>query len=387
MTHDGHGARTWDELVVCSLEPWDDVWRRNQFLVRELLALVPGLRVLFVEPPADLALAVLGRHSLAGRGLRQVGERHWVLRPLKLAPRSLGPFADRSLVRQVVGAAAGLGFERPVLWVNDSVYAALLGRVAWPVLYDVTDDWLAASAPPRELSRRRTREADLLRESAAVVVCSPGLAATRGASRDVVVVPNGVDVDHFRAPVARPHDLPASPVAVYVGTLHEDRLDVALCLELAEQLPHVRLALVGPSSLGKGSLRLLRDRPNVHLLGPRPYADVPGYLQHADVLVVPHVATPFTESLDPIKAYECLAVGTPTVATAVAGFRELAGRVDVVAREGFVAAAATALVRPPPAGPGHELPSWRARAERFAEVLDGVAGGPREGASDRPGLG
>lgn len=387
MTHDRHGARTWDELVVCSLEPWDDVWRRNQFLVRELLALVPGLRVLFVEPPADLALAVLGRHSLAGRGLRRVGERHWVLRPLKLAPRSLGPFADRSLVRQVVGAAATVGFERPVLWVNDSVYAALLGRVAWPVLYDVTDDWLAASTPPRELSRRRAREADLLRESAAVVVCSPGLAATRGASRDVVVVPNGVDVDHFRAPVARPSDLPASPVAVYVGTLHEDRLDVALCVELAEHLPHVQLALVGPSSLKKSSLRLLGDQPNVHLLGPRPYVDVPGYLQHADVLVVPHVASPFTESLDPIKAYECMAVGTPTVATAVAGFRELAGRVDVAARDEFVAAVAAALDRPSTADAGDDPPSWRARALRFAEVLDGVAGGRREGASERPRLG
>ena len=50
---------------------------------------------------------------------------------------------------------------------------------------------------------------------------------------------------------------------------------------------------------------------------------MPGYLQHADVVIVPHVVSPFTESLDPIKAYECLAVGRPTVATPVPGFREL----------------------------------------------------------------
>ena len=41
------------ELVVCSLEAWDDVWRRNQFFVDGLLRRNPGLRVLFVEPPAD----------------------------------------------------------------------------------------------------------------------------------------------------------------------------------------------------------------------------------------------------------------------------------------------------------------------------------------------
>ena len=41
------------DLVVMSLERWDDVWRRNQHLVAGLLADDPALRVLFVEPPAD----------------------------------------------------------------------------------------------------------------------------------------------------------------------------------------------------------------------------------------------------------------------------------------------------------------------------------------------
>ena len=45
------------------------------------------------------------------------------------------------------------------------------------------------------------------------------------------------------------------------------------------------------------------------------YEVVPSYLQHADVISIPHVVSPFTESLDPIKARECVAVGTPTVAT------------------------------------------------------------------------
>ena len=40
-------------------------------------------------------------------------------------------------------------------------------------------------------------------------------------------------------------------------------------------------------------------------------------------MIVPHLVNPFTESLDPIKAYECLAAGRPTVATPVAGFRDL----------------------------------------------------------------
>ena len=59
------------------------------------------------------------------------------------------------------------------------------------------------------------------------------------------------------------------------------------------------------------------------LLGAREHTAVPAYLKNADVLVVPHVVTEFTDSLDPIKVYEYLAAGRPVVSTPVAGFREL----------------------------------------------------------------
>jgi hypothetical protein len=49
------------------------------------------------------------------------------------------------------------------------------------------------------------------------------------------------------------------------------------------------------------------------------------------------------ESLDPIKAYECMAVTTPTVATPVPGFREHADVFDVVGRDEFPAHVVTAL--------------------------------------------
>ncbi len=57
----------------------------------------------------------------------------------------------------------------------------------------------------------------------------------------------------------------------------------------------------------------------------------------------PTCGPPFTESLDPIKAYECVAVGRPTVATPVAGFRDLGGSVVVAEPAVFPAAVDTAL--------------------------------------------
>ncbi len=364
---------------MCSLEAWDQVWRRNQFLVRELLARDPALRILFVEPAVDVLHGPSRRGHLAGTGLHRVPghDRLWRLRPVKVVPRVAGPLADRLLVRTIQRAAARLGFVHPVAWINDATYATLLDSVPWPAVYDITDDWLLASLTPRQRARLRACDRRLLDDAAAVVVCSPALAASRRATAGLVVIPNGVDAEHFRAPRPRPPDLPAEPTAVYAGTLHEDRLDVGLCLELAAELPWLQLCLLGPNALTASSVALLSARPNIHLLGARPYDDVPAYLQHAGVIVVPHVVSPFTDSLDPIKAYECLAVDRPTVATPVAGFRELAGDVDVAERDVFPAAVRTALEGGARRQARRAPPTWSERAEQFDAVLQGAAGGGR----------
>jgi glycosyltransferase involved in cell wall biosynthesis len=209
----------------------------------------------------------------------------------------------------------------------------------------------------------------------AVLVCSPHLATVKGAERAVTLVTNGVDVARYRRPAPRPDDLPAGRLALYVGTLHADRLDVDLTARSAQALaPDARLVLLGPDALSAA------DRDRLHhagavLLGPRPYARVPAYLQHADVLVVPHVVSPFTESLDPLKLYEYLAVGRPVVSTAVAGFRDApADRVRIAAGD-FPAVLAGAVATPAPTlDPPPGLPTWQTQAALVADLLRGAAG-------------
>ncbi len=184
--------------------------------------------------------------------------------------------------------------------------------------------------------------------------------------------------------MARPVDLPPAPVAVYVGTLHDERLDVPLVVELATRQPDLQVVLIGPDSLSDGARAALRALRSVHLLGPRPYEQIPAYMQHADVVIIPHLVNPFTESLDPIKAYECLAAGRPTVATPVAGFRRLGPPVVVTERDHFVDSTAAALATAGPTGlpsaPGATtVPSWRSRAEAMASVMDDI----RREATDR----
>jgi glycosyltransferase involved in cell wall biosynthesis len=287
--------------------------------------------------------------------------------------------SDRILARGVERAVRSIGFAEPLLWVNNHAFALLATRTGWRSLYDVTDDWLIASCTDRERLRRMRDEAMLMAHASEVVVCSPTLAATRGRYRPVTLLTNAVDIDWVRAPAARPNDMPPGPVACYVGTLHEDRLDIGLCLDLGARLTGKgSLVLVGPDILSVESRQHLASRDNIVVLGARPHSSIPGYLQHADVLVVPHRRTPFTESLDPIKAYEYRAVGRPVVATPVAGFRDVGAPVVVAAGSHFVEAVAAAIsshLTPPEllSAPGG-LPTWQTQAKLMQDILLRMAG-------------
>jgi teichuronic acid biosynthesis glycosyltransferase TuaH len=354
---------------------WDDVWRRNQFLTDALLRSNEGRRILFVEPAVD-PISDLGRRRRPAlpRIVSPPDEpRLRLFRPLRPLPRRLAGVSDRIVFAQVRHAVRLLGFHRPTLWVNDLTYATLLATASWPSLYDITDDWLLAPFPHRELDRLAALEDVALASADEVVVCSAALARSRGARREVRLVPNGVDVARFRRPQPRPRDLPAAPVGVYVGSLHDARLDVELVGEVADALPRLQLVFVGPDSLEPLSRAALAARPNVTLLGRRPYETVPAYLQHADVLVVPHRVSAFTDSLDPIKAYECLAVDTPTVATPVAGFRELESALHVVERACFAERVRAVLDGTAPPREHVEPVDWSVRAEEFEAALERAA--------------
>jgi teichuronic acid biosynthesis glycosyltransferase TuaH len=370
------------KLVVCSLEAWDHVWRRNQYLIDALLAADPSLEVLFVEPPSDPAHALLhGRRPRRGLGLRAVpgyGGRLGVLQPTKPLPRQLGPMADAALQRSVIETVHRLGWIAPVLWVNDPHWSGLVERTGWPAVYDITDDWAVADRGAREHDRLAAADVELLRLSARVVVCSPALAKRKGAERAVELISNAVDTERYRSPAPRPADLPAGPVALYVGTLHEDRLDVDLVARTGARLAASggTLVLLGPNALAAANRERLDATPGIGLLGSRPRDDVPAYLQHAHALLVPHITDRFTDSLDPLKLYEYLAVGRPIVSTPVAGFRELAGTpgVTVAAGADFTEAVAAAVAAWRTTTVHSGLPSWADRAAQMRRVLDEAAG-------------
>lgn len=374
------------DLVVISLENWDEVWRRNQHLVAGLLRSGMVRKVLFVEPPVDTLHQVRKgrRPEVSGTGLRRIrldgaqGEL-WALRPRKVLPRKVDRLGDRRRARSVATIARKLGLGRPVLWVNDPGGAEVLDETGWPTLYDITDDWLVADRPDPELARLRRQEAGLFAACQEVVVCSEGLLETKSLQRGVVLVQNAVDLEPYRTRQRRPSDLPPGPVALYLGTVHRDRVDVDLVARTATTLKERgsgTVVLVGPAPLPRPDLDRLQAA-GVTMLGPRPSDEVPAYLQHADVLIVPHVLTDFTDSLDPIKAYEYRAARRQVVSTPVRGFTDgtdpLVNAVPSTHFPGAVADAAAAPVAWTSDLPT-DIPSWERRVAEMAAVIKRVSG-------------
>jgi glycosyltransferase involved in cell wall biosynthesis len=163
-------------------------------------------------------------------------------------------------------------------------------------------------------------------------------------------LPNGVEVSHFTdGPRDVPDDLSGirRPIAIYVGAMDE-WFDFHAVETAAIELPGVSFVLIGPDSPARDRLATL---PNLHLLGPRPFVDLPRYLHNSDVGLIPFDVAGHTElvnDIHPLKLYEYLACGLPVVATRWRELERLASPALLVDDGGAIAGAIShALDRPP----------------------------------------
>jgi glycosyltransferase involved in cell wall biosynthesis len=82
-------------------------------------------------------------------------------------------------------------------------------------------------------------------------------------------------------------------------------------------LPDHSFVLIGPEQT---SFAELKKSPNVHFLGAKPHDQIPLYIRHFDVCLMPYVVDSFSNCISPAKLNEYLALGKPVVST---GLREV----------------------------------------------------------------
>jgi glycosyltransferase involved in cell wall biosynthesis len=360
----------WDVVWLSDI-PWSSLWQRPQQLATRF---PDDVRILFVEPwtlgapaawrPRDVAprikrltIPFLPLHARSPR-LRRVAYR---LGCWGAATSLL--FAAQGAMARHRRAFGRPGARRLALVQNFMATPFLDAWKADRIVYDMIDAPLHFAPVPPRLVPQWER---LLSTADRVVVTSERLAslARSGGAAAPLQIGNGVDAARFDPTRVAPAPLPGppdAPVLGYVGSLHS-WFDLELVASLAAAIPEARIVLVGPAppETAEALRRLAASLPNLHWLGPRPYADVPSIVRAFRVGLIPFRRTPLTEAVNPVKLYEYAAAGVPTVTTRFTDDVDAWGDAAQVAdgADAFVAACRAALISP------RQDPALRAFARR-----------------------
>lgn len=144
--------------------------------------------------------------------------------------------------------------------------------------------------------------------------------AKAGRHPNIHPVPSSVDVAHFSRDPGAPSTDPAGqarlphPRAGFFGVIDE-RMDMALLQRLAALRPDVQFVMVGP--IVKIAPASCPTAPNIHWMGGKGYAELPGWLHHWDVGLMPFALNDATRFISPTKTPEYLAAGLPVVSTPI----------------------------------------------------------------------
>jgi GT2 family glycosyltransferase len=246
-------------------------------------------------------------------------------------------------------------------------------RLGWRVVYDCMDEWTNFPGFGESVL---SLEEKLVRGADATIVSADRLEEKwKDTAPRLVLARNAMDAEHYRARYA-PNELLGKvrhPVIGYYGAL-ASWVDVPLLTRIAEAHPDATIVLAG----GQFDVDLtpISSRPNVRLLGQRPYDEMPQLLWNFDACIIPFLVNDITEATNPVKFYEYLYGGKPVVAPALTELLPYAD-VSYLARghDEFLAQLERALAEPaddPRRGARREVAEENDWAHRYEAIDDGL---------------
>ena len=331
-----------------------------------------GHRVLYVEPPpAARKLPLTATRRWREAPVRRLAPRLLATQPLAL-PRADQPgwarASDALIGRQVARIVRSV-FPTPPVVVTFDPRRGSLPAVPRQALVHWRRDRFAAMTNLPGVERLAARDEALMRAADLVCGTVPALVEEAEAlGANAALVPNGCDVAHFETPRARPTALPRGDAVLGFAGGAPWRLDRKLIAAVADQRPTWQLVFVGPTASD------LPERANVHAVGPVRYDEIPSWLQHFDIGLVPYdMAIALNATSFPLKALEYLAAGTPAVATPMPALIDFAPHVRTASTPAeFIRAAEAALTEGPTAVECRALASantWEQRADQFTAEI------------------
>lgn len=314
-------ARSLNSPIICfSSVPW-----RNAGRIRALMErFACNRQMFFLEEPVRSDNETLRIQPCASTGVQVV---------TPMLP-TIGAESRREVLELLLARSGPA-----IAWYTAPEARSFSDHVPWlAVVYDCAADPAPAWRP---LEGRLIQEADL--------VFAGGLGLhedRRDLHPNVHCFPGGIDVESFEAArrlLPEPDDQIGlrRPLLGRFGVV-DDNLDFDLLVEMAALRPQWHFAMIGPIE----TARELPRPGNIHWLGERDEAELPAYLSHWDLAVMPlarHAVADSTEAL------RYLAGGRRVVSTPVREVRRRFAGLEAVAlaedAAGFVAAAEQAMLR------------------------------------------
>lgn len=96
-------------------------------------------------------------------------------------------------------------------------------------------------------------------------------------------------------------------IITYIGAVDE-WLNFELIKESLKYMPNIEYWIIGPRNTGK-----IKNNKRIKTPGPIPHSDILWVMKQSDLLVMPFKLNKLIKNVDPIKAYEYIASGTPTL--------------------------------------------------------------------------
>lgn len=309
--------------------------------------------------------------------IKEVEPNLFVMSPFTIPAYGNGflRFANQqSLLFQVRKAMRKLGFKRPVNYSFLPSAALLAGKLDEElIIYHCVDEYAAfsdiESKPILDL------EETLLKKSDVVVVSAEALYQSKiKHNANTHLVRHGVDYAHFRKALDADTKIPVEiaelphPVIGFFGLI-ADWVDIELMAKTARHFSQGSLVVVGKTTTDVSSLEKL---PNVHLLGRKPYSDLPNYCKGFDVALNPFIVNELTISANPLKVREYLAAGLEVVSTDIPEVRILDYCRIGETHEDFIRQIKEALENPKSKqeiSDSVKLESWEARVDELREII------------------
>lgn len=184
-------------------------------------------------------------------------------------------------------------------------------RFGFFVIADYMDDYTGFL---NTASQTLVRDCEaMLRDGDYVIASSAFLSNIASGYTDRVgIVRNGTEFEHFHQ--AYRAERRGTKVIGYYGAVSH-WFDWEKVCALAEQIPDAEIVIIGTVTEYEEQLRA---KPNIRLLGEKPYAELPNYLKDFDVCLIPFdTGTDLIKATNPVKFYEYLSAGKKIVATEI----------------------------------------------------------------------